>query len=126
MSACTTRARRAAAVAAMPKQTERFVGEGCADKVTHFCVESGKRSRAAGAKIFALTPPHTALMLQEQSLSWTILLLPIIIFPLMIMALGFSWLISAVTVYVRDLRQIIDRLGKYFTVVRLKHPKAEK
>lgn len=50
------------------------------------------------------------LLLVQQSLSWTILLLPIIIFPLMIMALGFSWLISAVTVYVRDLRQIIGPL----------------
>ncbi len=50
------------------------------------------------------------LLIINQSLSWTIIFLPIIIFPLMIMALGFSWLISAVTVYVRDLRQIIGPL----------------
>ena len=47
------------------------------------------------------------LLIVQKTLPWTILLLPIIIFPLMLFALGISWIISSTTVYVRDIGQII-------------------
>jgi lipopolysaccharide transport system permease protein len=40
----------------------------------------------------------------------TVLLLPIIIFPLVVMVLGLLWFISALGVYLRDMRQLITVL----------------
>jgi lipopolysaccharide transport system permease protein len=47
------------------------------------------------------------LLFVNQAFPWTIVLLPLIIFPLMLFALGISWIISSTTVYVRDVSQII-------------------
>lgn len=47
------------------------------------------------------------LIFVNQALPWTIILLPLIVFPLMLFALGISWIISSTTVYVRDVSQII-------------------
>lgn len=47
------------------------------------------------------------LAIADRALSWTIIFIPVIIAPLMLMALGFSWVISASAVYFRDLGQLI-------------------
>ena len=39
------------------------------------------------------------------ALHWSAMLLPIVFFPLIMMAAGFSWLISSIGVYVRDISQ---------------------
>lgn len=45
------------------------------------------------------------------SLYWTMLLLPLVIFPLMILALGVGWLVSALGVYFRDINQFVGVLA---------------
>ena len=49
-------------------------------------------------------------LIATQQLHWTLLLAPLIIFPLMLMGLGLSYLISSTTVFIRDLSQIIGVL----------------
>jgi len=47
------------------------------------------------------------LVIVERALPWTIICIPILFFPLMVMALGFSWIISSSAVYFRDLGQLV-------------------
>ena len=49
-------------------------------------------------------------LLASHQLHWTIIFAPIVIFPLVLIGLGLSYLISATTVFVRDLSQIIGVL----------------
>jgi lipopolysaccharide transport system permease protein len=46
------------------------------------------------------------MLVSGEKLHWVMLLFPIIIFPLAIIALGFSWALSALGVYFRDVGQI--------------------
>ncbi|MBW7475067.1 ABC transporter permease [Paenibacillus oenotherae] len=41
------------------------------------------------------------------SLSWTVLLLPIVLLPVVLFTLGLSWLLSSLGVYLRDIGQLI-------------------
>lgn len=41
------------------------------------------------------------------TLSWTVILFPIVILPLLIVALGLSWFLASLGVYIRDVGQII-------------------
>ena len=50
------------------------------------------------------------LLLQEtlgSGLSWTVLLLPVLVLPLLLFALGLSWFLAALGVYIRDIQQLI-------------------
>jgi lipopolysaccharide transport system permease protein len=47
-----------------------------------------------------------ALLLLGSNLSWTILLFPIVIFPMLLATMGFAWFLAALGVYVRDIAQI--------------------
>ncbi|MBO67837.1 MAG: sugar ABC transporter permease [Acidiferrobacteraceae bacterium] len=47
------------------------------------------------------------LVIVERALVWTVVLIPVAIFPLMLMAMGFSWMIAASAVYFRDLGQLV-------------------
>lgn len=40
-------------------------------------------------------------------LSWTAVLLPLIVLPLVLVALGLSWFLSALGVYIRDIQQLV-------------------
>ena len=51
-----------------------------------------------------------AIVLYEGSLHWTIVLFPLVIAPLVIMTLGFSWMLASLGVYLRDLTQIVSLL----------------
>ncbi|MCC6134675.1 MAG: ABC transporter permease [Candidatus Contendobacter sp.] len=42
-----------------------------------------------------------------QGLTWTILLLPVVIAPLALFVLGLSWFLAALGVYIRDIQQLI-------------------
>lgn len=42
------------------------------------------------------------------TLNWTIIFLPLILFPLVLFALGTSWLFSSLGVYLRDIRQMTN------------------
>lgn len=44
------------------------------------------------------------------SLHWTILLTPIVVFPIFILAIGVGWLVSALGVYIRDIGQFMGVL----------------
>ncbi|MBB6732284.1 ABC transporter permease [Cohnella sp. CBP 2801] len=46
-------------------------------------------------------------LITQQSISWTYLLIPLILVPLVLLALGLGWLLSALGVYFRDVGQII-------------------
>lgn len=46
-------------------------------------------------------------LLLDGAFSWTIVLLPIVLLPLCLVALGVSWLLAALAVYVRDVQQVI-------------------
>lgn len=39
-------------------------------------------------------------------LPWTLIFIPVILFPFLFMTLGFSWFLSAIGVYIRDINQI--------------------
>jgi lipopolysaccharide transport system permease protein len=47
------------------------------------------------------------LMFAQNILHWTIIIVPFLLFPLMLIALGASWIISATAVYLRDISQVI-------------------
>lgn len=53
------------------------------------------------------------LILFDGALSWSVLLLPIIVFPVFLMAIGLGWLLSAIGVYVRDSPQIMLFLSTF-------------
>ena len=40
-------------------------------------------------------------------LGWSVLLLPLMVLPLLLFALGFSWFLAALGVYIRDIQQLI-------------------
>lgn len=48
-----------------------------------------------------------ALLAMGQTISWTILLLPIVILPLLLLIMGLSWLLSSIGVFIRDIGQLI-------------------
>lgn len=50
-------------------------------------------------------------LLLDHDLSWTIVLLPLILLPLALVALGVSWLLAALTVYLRDIQQMIGMIS---------------
>jgi lipopolysaccharide transport system permease protein len=43
----------------------------------------------------------------KHHVSWTVVLFPLVVLPLLFMTLGFAWLFSALGVYVRDMGQMI-------------------
>lgn len=47
-------------------------------------------------------------VLVNLTLNWTIIFLPLILFPLVLFALGTSWLFSSLGVYLRDIRQMTN------------------
>ncbi len=42
---------------------------------------------------------------------WTIVWLPVVLFPMLLMALGVAWLLSSTTVYLRDIGQLVGILA---------------
>lgn len=50
-------------------------------------------------------------LLLDGQLSWTILLLPIVMFPLIVLGLGVSWFLAALGVYFRDVTQVTGVLS---------------
>lgn len=53
------------------------------------------------------------------SLQWTLLLLPVVLLPLLLLILGFSWLLSSLGVFLRDINQAI---GVLLTVLMFMSP----
>ena len=51
-------------------------------------------------------------LLVYHGLHWTLAYLPLILFPLMLMTLGFCWFISATGVFIRDVNQIVSLLTR--------------
>lgn len=47
-------------------------------------------------------------LLSNWHLSWTVLLTPIVIAPLLMLVMGLTWIVSALGVYIRDISQIIS------------------
>jgi lipopolysaccharide transport system permease protein len=47
----------------------------------------------------------------HEGLSWTVLLLPIVVLPLVILAIGVGWVLSALGVYLRDISQFVGVLS---------------
>lgn len=52
-----------------------------------------------------------AILLVQGSLASTTLLLPLVLFPLVILSMGFSWFIAAVGVYFKDMSQLVAVLS---------------
>jgi lipopolysaccharide transport system permease protein len=50
------------------------------------------------------------LLFLNQALPWTILLLPVVITPLLLMTLGFTWFLSSLGVFLRDVSQLVGLL----------------
>ena len=48
-----------------------------------------------------------ALMIMDGHLYWTVFLFPIVIMPLVILSLGFSWVLASLGVFVRDVGQLM-------------------
>jgi len=46
------------------------------------------------------------LLLTQQALHWTVLLLPLVLMPLLLLSLGCSWVLASIGVFVRDVAQI--------------------
>ena len=46
-------------------------------------------------------------LLRGNSLEWTILLAPVVLFPFVVFLLGLSWFLSVMGVYIRDLGQVV-------------------
>lgn len=51
-----------------------------------------------------------ALVLWSGQLSWTIILIPVILLPLAVLVLGFAWIFASLGVYIRDIGQAIGIL----------------
>jgi lipopolysaccharide transport system permease protein len=47
----------------------------------------------------------TAILLLGGALHWTLILLPMVFFPLLLATMGFAWFLAAIGVYVRDIAQ---------------------
>lgn len=47
----------------------------------------------------------------DADFDWTIILLPFVLLPLVILALGVSWFLAALAVYLRDIQQIIGMIS---------------
>jgi lipopolysaccharide transport system permease protein len=47
------------------------------------------------------------LLIKQQFIPWTVLLLPLIIIPLLLLTAGFAWLLAAIGVFFRDIGQLI-------------------
>jgi len=47
------------------------------------------------------------LLITSHPIEWTIIFLPIILFPLVLLTLGLSWILAAIGVFVRDIGQFI-------------------
>ncbi len=66
---------------------------------------------AAGTALFNAAMSFVALLaafgLASRGLPWTAAFLPVIFLPLLLFTIGFSWFLSALGVYVRDVGQII-------------------
>ena len=60
--------------------------------------------------LIALIPLLVAQLLATGQLTWTTLLLPVVLLPMMLGLLGMMWLMAALGVYFRDLGQIITVL----------------
>ncbi len=69
---------------------------------------------ALGSALFQMFVSFVVLMVVQlllgKHLSWMVIFLPVIIFPLTLVALGVSWFLSALGVYIRDISQIITVL----------------
>lgn len=50
-------------------------------------------------------------LIVDQAFSWGVLLLPLVLLPLVILALGVGWFLSALGVYVRDINQVTGVLS---------------
>lgn len=50
------------------------------------------------------------LLVVNHALPWTVILLPIVIFPLILLVLGLSWLLSSLGVFLRDIGQFVGVL----------------
>lgn len=50
-------------------------------------------------------------LLMDGDFTWTFLLLPVVMLPLAVLALGASWFLAALAVYVRDVRQVMGVLS---------------
>ncbi|WP_244755519.1 ABC transporter permease [Pseudoxanthomonas helianthi] len=50
-------------------------------------------------------------LLLDHAFDWTIVLLPLVLLPLAIVALGLSWLLAALAVYLRDIQQVIGMIS---------------
>ena len=48
-----------------------------------------------------------ALMIMNGNLYWTVFLFPVVVMPLVILSLGFSWVLASLGVFVRDVGQVI-------------------
>jgi len=53
----------------------------------------------------------TALLIVNHSLAWTVVLFPIVVAPIILIAVGVTWLLAAVGVYIRDINQITGLLS---------------
>jgi len=45
-------------------------------------------------------------LIMDHAFSWTVVLLPLVVFPLIVLALGISWFLASAGVYMRDISQI--------------------
>lgn len=50
-------------------------------------------------------------LIMDGEFTWTFVLLPIVMFPLVVLALGMSWFLAALAVYFRDVRQVTGVLS---------------
>ena len=66
---------------------------------------------AMGSSLFHACISFSTLLVAQivlfGSLPWTVIFAPLVLLPLIIMTLGFSWFLSATGVYIRDVSQII-------------------
>ncbi len=50
-------------------------------------------------------------LLMDGEFTWSVVLLPVVMFPLVVLALGVSWFLAALSVYFRDVRQVTGVLS---------------
>lgn len=50
-------------------------------------------------------------LVMDQKFSWTIVLLPVVMLPLVVLSLGVSWFLASLTVYLRDIVQVVGVLS---------------
>jgi len=60
-----------------------------------------------------------AILILQGQLHWTILLLPVVFLPLIVLALGLAWIMAAIGVYIRDLDQA---MGVFTTILLFVSP----